>query len=51
MIPRGSAAYRDAQEQIRTWRQFILPEPSPELSSEPSPRIEQSQPSPTSDGL
>ncbi|WP_071188182.1 chromosome segregation ATPase [Trichormus sp. NMC-1] len=51
LIPRGSAAYRDAQEQIRTWRQFILPEPSPELSSEPSPRIEQSQPSPTSDGL
>ncbi|MBD2693707.1 chromosome segregation ATPase [Anabaena catenula] len=55
LIPRGSSAYRDAQEQIKTWRQFILPksspEPSPELSSEPSPAIEQSQPSPTSDGL
>ncbi|WP_016950759.1 hypothetical protein [Anabaena sp. PCC 7108] len=55
LIPRGSAAYRDAQEQIRTWRQFILPksspEASPESSPELSPKIEQSQPSPTSDGL
>ncbi|MBD2567866.1 chromosome segregation ATPase [Anabaena lutea] len=55
LIPRGSSAYRDAQEQIKTWRQFILPksspEPSPELSSEPSPGFEQSQPSPTSNGL
>ncbi|MBD2627460.1 chromosome segregation ATPase [Trichormus variabilis] len=55
LIPRGSSAYRDAQEQIKTWRQFIIPqsspEPSPELSSEPSPGIDQSQPSPTSDGL
>ena len=27
LIPRGSAAYSAAQEQIKTWRQFLNPEP------------------------
>jgi hypothetical protein len=30
LIPRGSAAYATAQEQIKTWRQFLNPEPQPE---------------------
>jgi hypothetical protein len=30
LIPRSSAAYAAAQEQIKTWRQFINPEPQPE---------------------
>jgi len=30
LIPRSSAAYAVAQEQIKTWRQFLNPEPQPE---------------------
>ncbi|OUL26075.1 chromosome segregation ATPase [Nostoc sp. T09] len=43
LVPRGSSAYSAAQEQIRTWRQFLNPEPQPVP--------EQSQPSPTITGL
>ncbi|MBD2294731.1 chromosome segregation ATPase [Anabaena sphaerica FACHB-251] len=55
LIPRSSSAYRDAQEQIRTWRQFLIPRISPtqlpESSPTPSPEAEQSPASPISDGL
>jgi hypothetical protein len=55
LIPRGSSAYRDAQEQIRTWRQFLIPRTSPtpstEPSTEPSPETEASPISPISDEL
>ncbi|MBD6615779.1 chromosome segregation ATPase [Komarekiella sp. 'clone 1'] len=30
LVPRGSAAYATAQEQIKTWRQFLNPEPQPD---------------------
>lgn len=58
LIPRGSSAYRDAQIQIRTWRQFLIPRTSPttlptsslESLPTPSPAIE-SSPSSTGDGL
>lgn len=35
LVPPGTPAYRDAQEQIRTWRQFLHPQtlPSPQYSS------------------
>lgn len=40
LVPRGSSAYSAAQEQIRTWRQFLNPEPSPVPQPvEPSPTI------------
>jgi hypothetical protein len=42
LIPRGSSAYRDAQEQIRTWKKFIIPRTPSTPSSEPSPQAEQS---------
>jgi hypothetical protein len=34
LVPRGTSAYRDAQDQIRTWRQFLRPQlvPSPQNS-------------------
>ncbi|AFZ58043.1 chromosome segregation ATPase [Anabaena cylindrica FACHB-243] len=52
LIPQGSSAYRDAQQQIRTWRQFILPKSSPQPSPDPLlPGSEESLPSPISDGL
>jgi soluble cytochrome b562 len=45
LVPRGSSAYSAAQEQIRTWRQFLNPEPSPVPSPVPSPLpIETSSP-------
>jgi hypothetical protein len=50
LIPRGSSAYRDAQEQIRTWKQVIIPRIPSIPSSEPSPEAEQ-YPSSISDGL
>jgi hypothetical protein len=50
LIPRGSSAYRDAQEQIRTWKQFIIPRTPSIPSSKPSPEAEQ-YPSSISDGL
>ena len=50
LIPRGSSAYKDAQEQIRTWKQVIIPRTPPIPSSEPSPEAEQ-YPSSISDGL
>ncbi|BAY07208.1 chromosome segregation ATPase [Calothrix sp. NIES-2098] len=43
LVPRGSSAYSAAQEQIRTWRQFLNPEPQP--APEPSPTT------PTTTGL
>ncbi|OUL20565.1 chromosome segregation ATPase [Nostoc sp. RF31YmG] len=43
LVPRGSSAYSAAQEQIRTWRQFLNPEPQPVP--------QQSQPLPTITGL
>ncbi|AUT03666.1 chromosome segregation ATPase [Nostoc sp. CENA543] len=30
LVPRGSAAYSAAQEQIKTWQQFLNPAPQPE---------------------
>ncbi|MBW4559742.1 MAG: chromosome segregation ATPase [Mojavia pulchra JT2-VF2] len=40
LVPRGSAAYRAAQEQIRTWQQFLNPAPAPEPQPfEPLPTI------------
>ncbi|AFZ27286.1 hypothetical protein Cylst_5254 [Cylindrospermum stagnale PCC 7417] len=45
-IPRGNATYREAQAQIRTWREFLNPQPVPEAAPEPEPQ--ESQPSPTS---
>ena len=49
LIPRGSSAYTDSQEQIRTWRQFMIPKspPSPSVESTPeqTPAVQQSQPS------
>lgn len=32
LIPRGTAAYRAAQQQIRTWRQFLNPEPEQQFN-------------------
>jgi hypothetical protein len=49
LIPRGSSAYTDAQEQIRTWQEFMMPKspstPSMESTSEQTPIIEEIQPS------
>lgn len=49
LIPRGSSAYTDAQEQIRTWQEFMMPKspstPSMESTSEQTPTIEEIQPS------
>jgi hypothetical protein len=49
LIPRGSSAYTDAQEQIRTWRQFMMPKspstPSMQSTPEQRPTIEEIQPS------
>ncbi|MDF2389010.1 chromosome segregation ATPase [Nostoc ellipsosporum NOK] len=42
LIPRGSAAYSAAREQIRNWQQFLNPEPQPEP--------QQSQPSTSTNG-
>jgi hypothetical protein len=55
LVPRGSGVYTDAQEQIRTWRQFMMPKlpPSPSMEFIPqtipelTPIPEESQPSPT----
>ena len=48
LIPRGSSAYTDAREQIRTWRQLLIPKsqltPSVESTPEATP-AEESQPS------
>jgi hypothetical protein len=46
LVPRGSAAYSAAREQIRAWRQFLNPEPTPE----PTPETPEVQPSPTITG-
>jgi hypothetical protein len=47
LIPRGSSAYTDAREQIRTWRQLLIPKsqltPSVESTPEATP-VEESQP-------
>ncbi|MDZ8237811.1 MAG: chromosome segregation ATPase [Nostoc sp. ChiQUE01a] len=40
-IPRGSSAYNAAQDQIRTWQEFLNPQP------EPSPPLESPEPSPS----
>jgi hypothetical protein len=48
LIPRGSGAYTDAQEQIRTWRQFMIPKsaPSPSVESTPEemPAVQENEP-------
>lgn len=46
LIPRGSAAYSAAREQIRTWQEFLNPQPQPQ------PEIESPQlpPSTTTNG-
>ncbi|MTJ13606.1 chromosome segregation ATPase [Anabaena sp. UHCC 0187] len=48
LIPRGSSAYTDAKEQIKTWRQFMTPKsppiPSVESTPEVTPTVEESQP-------
>ena len=49
LIPRGSSAYTDSREQIRTWRQLMIPKspPSPSVESTPeqTPAVQESQPS------
>ena len=49
LIPRGSSAYTDAEEQIKTWRQLMIPKspPSPSVESTPelTPAVPESQPS------
>ena len=49
LIPRGSSAYTDSREQIRTWRQLMIPKspPSPSVESTPelTPAVPESQPS------
>lgn len=35
LIPRNSAAYNAAQEQIRSWRDFLNPAPAPEQQFDP----------------
>lgn len=42
LIPRGSAAYTEAQEQIRSWRQFLYPQPVPSFQL-PTPSTIQEQ--------
>ena len=37
LIPRSSSVYRDAQIQIRTWKQFLIPRTSPTALPTPSP--------------
>lgn len=55
LIPSGSSAYRDAQMQIRTWKQLLIPLtsptalPRPSLDSLPTPSPK-TQPSPSSIG-
>ncbi|MFO5438834.1 MAG: chromosome segregation ATPase [Dolichospermum sp.] len=48
LIPRGSSAYTEAREQIRTWRQLLIPKsplvPSVESTPEATP-VEEFQPS------
>ncbi len=48
LIPRISSAYTDAQEQIKTWQQFMIPKsaPSPSVQSTPelTPAVQESQP-------
>ena len=48
LIPSGSSAYTDAQEQIRTWLQFMIPKsaPSPSVESTPeeTPAVQKTQP-------
>ncbi|MFO5440407.1 MAG: hypothetical protein ACLBM4_17530, partial [Dolichospermum sp.] len=48
LIPRGSGIYTEAREQIRTWRQLLIPKspltPSVESTPEVTP-AEESQPS------
>ena len=39
LIPRGSGAYTGAQEQIRTWRQFMIPKSAPGSSVESTPEV------------
>ncbi|TAF05390.1 MAG: chromosome segregation ATPase [Nostocales cyanobacterium] len=55
LIPPTSSAYRDAQEQIRTWRRFMmprtLPTTAPDSSFTPSPEAEQSPTPSISDEL
>ena len=34
-LPRGSAAYSAAQEQIKTWQEFLNPQPEPQPPSVP----------------
>ncbi|MEH1838801.1 MAG: chromosome segregation ATPase [Nostoc sp.] len=36
-IPRGSAAYSTAQEQIRAWQEFLNPQPEPQPQPQPQP--------------
>lgn len=35
LIPRGTAAYSAAREQIRTWREFLQPQPVPTPETQP----------------
>ncbi|MDF5717045.1 MAG: chromosome segregation ATPase [Rhizonema sp. NSF051] len=43
LVPRGSAAYTEAREQIKTWRQFLHPQPTeqPQPTTTEQPLIEQ----------
>ncbi|MBD2384613.1 chromosome segregation ATPase [Cylindrospermum sp. FACHB-282] len=46
LIPRGNTAYREAQAQIRTWREFLNPQPAPAPEVTP----QETQPLPTTTG-
>lgn len=43
LVPRGSAAYTDARQQIRTWRQLLRPQPieQPQPTTTEQPTVEQ----------
>ncbi|BAZ09987.1 hypothetical protein NIES4071_18010 [Calothrix sp. NIES-4071] len=54
LIPRGTAAYSSAREQIRTWREYLNPEPpqqQPEPQQPEPQQTEQSQDNTTTTGL
>lgn len=39
LVPRGSSAYDDAQQQIRTWKKFLMPRTTPTASPDLSPTL------------
>jgi hypothetical protein len=41
LIPRGTAAYSEAREQIRAWRELLKPKPTPPLFGSPTLNLQQ----------